>query len=67
MSGLVNAAEQKLGKDSQPGNSFEKSADNGVNQEVDKVAGDAGIPQSADKDVNEAVDTKVNDEIPGGN
>lgn len=35
--------------------------------EVDKVAGDAGMPQQADSAVNDAMDTKVNDEIPGGN
>lgn len=35
--------------------------------EVDKVAGDAGVPQGADSTINEAVDSKVNDEIPGGN
>lgn len=35
--------------------------------EVDKFAGDAGVPQQADNAVNDAVDTKVNDEIPGGN
>lgn len=35
--------------------------------EVDKLAGDAGVPQSADSTINEAVDDKVNSEIPGGN
>ncbi|KAJ4393969.1 hypothetical protein N0V93_003186 [Gnomoniopsis smithogilvyi] len=54
-------------KDSQPGNSVEGKADNSVNQEVDKLAGDAGVPQGADNTINEAVDSKVNDEIPGGN
>lgn len=63
----MNAAENKLNKGAQPGNSFEGSADNAVNQEVDKFAGDAGVPQQADNAVNDAVDTKVNDEIPGGN
>lgn len=36
MSGLMgdikNAASDKLGKDSQPGNGVERAADNGVNQ-----------------------------------
>lgn len=35
--------------------------------EVDKFAGDAGVPQQADGALNDAVDGKVNDEIPGGN
>lgn len=35
--------------------------------EVDKVAGEAGVPQGADNTINEAVDSKINDEIPGGN
>lgn len=34
--------------------------------EFDKVANDAGVPQGADGVLNEAVDSKVNDEIPGG-
>ncbi|KAJ4423196.1 hypothetical protein N0V82_002190 [Gnomoniopsis sp. IMI 355080] len=60
-------------QDSQPGNSVEGKADNAVNQgtlfleEVDKVAGEAGVPQGADNTINEAVDSKVNDDIPGGN
>lgn len=35
--------------------------------EVDKLAGDAGVPQSADSTINEAVDDKINSDIPGGN
>lgn len=35
--------------------------------EVDKLAGDAGVPQQADSAINDVVDDKVNDEIPGGN
>lgn len=35
--------------------------------EVDKVAGDAGVPQQADGLINDAVDSKVNSDIPGGN
>ncbi|ROW03111.1 hypothetical protein VMCG_05826 [Cytospora schulzeri] len=67
MDSVMNAAENKLSKDAQPGNSFEGSSDNAVNQEVDRVAGDAGVPQQADGAINDAVDGKVNDEIPGGN
>lgn len=32
MDSIKNAAQDKLGKDSQPGNSVERSADNAVNQ-----------------------------------
>lgn len=96
MDAIKNAAENKLGKDSQPGDNVERSADNAVNQgttsrpfvashdplipfcchsthtdstatEVDSLAGQAGVPGSADNTINEAVDTKVNDDIPGGN
>ncbi|PSR97443.1 hypothetical protein BD289DRAFT_425982 [Coniella lustricola] len=64
---VKNEVEGKMNQDAQPGNSFESAADNGANQEVDKLAGDAGIPQQADGAINEVVDDKVNNEIPGGN
>ncbi|KUI70061.1 hypothetical protein VM1G_04891 [Cytospora mali] len=67
MDSIKNAAESKLNKDAQPGNSFEGSADNATNQEVDKFASDAGVPQQADSAINDVVDDKVNNEIPGGN
>lgn len=31
------------------------------------MAGDAGVPQQADGVINDAVDSKVNSDIPGGN
>ncbi|KAF3023716.1 hypothetical protein G7054_g3076 [Neopestalotiopsis clavispora] len=71
MSGLMgdikNAASDKLGKDSQPGDGVERTADQGINQEVNQFASDHGVPQSADNTIDQAVDSKVNDEIPGGN
>lgn len=39
----------------------------GIYIEVDQLAGDAGVPQQADNTINEFVDDKVNQEIPGGN
>ncbi|KAI1741636.1 hypothetical protein F4680DRAFT_446641 [Xylaria scruposa] len=62
-----NAVESNMSKDAQPGNSFEKAADNYANQEVDKYASEAGVPQQDDNAVNEFVDKEVNQEIPGGN
>jgi hypothetical protein len=35
--------------------------------EIDNVADDVGVPQGDDKMLNEAADTKVNDDIPMGN
>lgn len=35
--------------------------------EIDNIANQAGVPQSADNSINKAVDGKINDEIPGGN
>ncbi|KAL1875782.1 hypothetical protein Daus18300_002973 [Diaporthe australafricana] len=67
MDSIKNAAENKLGKDSQPGNNVERSADNAVNEQVDNAAGQAGVPGSANNTINDAVDKKVNEEIPGGN
>jgi hypothetical protein len=34
---------------------------------VNKFANDAGIPQGADNTIDEAVDDKINSDIPGGN
>ncbi|KAK6996389.1 hypothetical protein R3P38DRAFT_3070699 [Favolaschia claudopus] len=71
MSGLADkakgAAENKLSKDSQPGNNVERTADNTVNQGMDKAANNAGVPQQADNTANEVADRKVNQDIPGGN
>ncbi|KAJ7143920.1 hypothetical protein C8R44DRAFT_864933 [Mycena epipterygia] len=71
MSGLVDKvegmAENKLGQDAQPGDGIERTADNDVNQEVDKVANDIGVPQQDDNVINEVADRKVNEDIPGGN
>lgn len=35
--------------------------------EVNKLAGDAGVPQAANGTIDAAVDDKINSEIPGGN
>lgn len=35
--------------------------------EVNNAADQAGVPQGADKMIDDQVDKKVNDEIPGGN
>ncbi|KAJ6548555.1 hypothetical protein B0H19DRAFT_1265369 [Mycena capillaripes] len=71
MSGLVDkiegAAENKLGQDAQPGDGIERTADNDVNQGVDQVANDIGVPQQDDNLINEVADRKVNEDIPGGN
>ncbi|KAK9778633.1 putative Antitoxin [Seiridium cardinale] len=71
MSGIVGDLEQaagsKMNKDAQPGDNIERTADQDVNQEVNKVAGDAGVPQGADNTIDQAVDGKVNSDIPGGN
>ncbi|KAI1325321.1 hypothetical protein F5Y16DRAFT_378126 [Xylariaceae sp. FL0255] len=64
---VKDAAEGKMSKDAQPGNSFEGAADGAANSEVDKLAGDVGVPQNDDNVINEAVDDKVNQDIPGGN
>ncbi|KAF7342829.1 hypothetical protein MSAN_01998900 [Mycena sanguinolenta] len=71
MSGLVDkiegAAENKLGQEAQPGDGVERTADNEVNQGVDQVANDVGVPQQDDNVINEVADRKVNQDIPFGN
>lgn len=95
MDSLKNAAQSKLGKDSQPGNNVERQADNAVDQrtnslvnclstatplptchtstltpestEVNSATGKAGVPSSANGTINDAVNKKVNEKIPGGN
>ncbi|KAJ7676363.1 hypothetical protein B0H17DRAFT_1139932 [Mycena rosella] len=68
MSGVVDkvegAAENKLGQDAQPGDGIERTADNDINQGVDQVANDSGVPQQDDNTINEVADRKVNEDIP---
>ena len=35
--------------------------------EINQVAGDAGVPQGADKAIDDVADKKINSDIPGGN
>ncbi|TID27100.1 hypothetical protein E2P81_ATG01553 [Venturia nashicola] len=71
MDAIKNQVTDAVGKEEdkagQPGNGIERGADNAVNGKVDEFANDAGVPQAADKTINDAVDSKVNGEIPGGN
>ncbi|KAK5113594.1 hypothetical protein LTR85_010823 [Meristemomyces frigidus] len=71
MSGLMDKAQDALGskmdKDAQPGDSVEKTADNDTDQEVNNAADDAGVPQEADKAIDDVADKKVNEDIPFGN
>ncbi|KAK4623891.1 hypothetical protein CLAFUW4_06167 [Fulvia fulva] len=71
MSDLINKAENLVGqkevKDAQPGNSFERGADDKVNNEVNSFASQEGVPQQFDKEIDDVVDQKVNSDIPGGN
>ncbi|KAE8446921.1 hypothetical protein EG329_011552 [Mollisiaceae sp. DMI_Dod_QoI] len=71
MSGLLdkakNTASGKLNQDAQPGDQVERSADSGVNNEVNQVAGDVGVPQQDDQTLDKAADAKANSDIPFGN
>lgn len=67
MDAIKNAAQSKLGKDSQPGNNVERSADNAVDQQVNNATGQAGVPSSANGTIDNAVNKKLNEKIPGGN
>ncbi|CAJ2508917.1 Uu.00g139430.m01.CDS01 [Anthostomella pinea] len=80
MSGLMDKAKDAVGgQGSQPGNGVEGAADKGANQgispspptlpprKINQVASDAGVPQGADSTIDKAADSKINDEIPGGN
>jgi hypothetical protein len=62
-------ADKTLGKDksSQPGNGVERAADNFANNQTDSIGDKAGVPDKYNDTIHKGVDSKINDQIPGGN
>ncbi|KAF2658814.1 hypothetical protein K491DRAFT_713290 [Lophiostoma macrostomum CBS 122681] len=71
MSGILDKAADAVGgnndQSAQGGDNIERSADNAANTEINDKATDAGIPKGADSTIDKVADSKINDEIPGGN